>query len=135
MKAALLKGESSMRFVTAAVAAISLAASGAAAVAAPVQLTDAQFLTANRCLGIATSHKLGDSDGQALKALLDSQTVGRASYISDRADEMQQDARDAADHAGADQAAHLTAERDGVCHALVATVTTSASRGNSSSIR
>jgi hypothetical protein len=123
-----------MRIVTAALAAVSLAASGAAAVAAPVQLSDAQFLALNRCVGIATSHRLGDADASALTQLLKGQTIGRAAYIYDRADELRQDAHDQADQGGADEQAHLTAERDGLCHSFVTTTTTSAARGASSSI-
>ena len=125
-----------MRFVTAALAAASLAASAVAAVAAPVQLSDAQFLAANRCLGILTSHKLGTPDAAAMRRLLDGQP-GRASYIYDKADDMRRSARAEANHAGPAEAAQLAAERDGLCHSFIATTTTatSASRGAASSIR
>ena len=88
-----------------------------AAVSAP--LSDAQFIEANRCLGLMTSKALATPDAASLKQRLDADAGGRAGYISDKADEARNDATRQAGHASADERAKLTAERDGVCRALL----------------
>jgi len=114
-----------MRLVTAfAAAAASLSFTVAAA--APAQLSDAQFIAANRCLGLTSAKSLASPDAAALKKLIDSQTSGRDSFIYDKADEARQDALRQANGGGPDAHAKLMAERDGVCHALVSDTTAAA---------
>ena len=125
-----------MRLVPAALAAAALAASAVSAVAAPARIDDSQFLTANRCLGLMTSHALGTPDAAAMQQFVKVQSWGRVGFIYDQADQARDDARQAADHGGTDQRTQLTAERDGVCHAFLASqTTTSSSRGDSRSIQ
>ena len=107
-------------------AAVASLGFAAAAVAAPAQLSDAQFITANRCLGLMSSKALGTADAAALKKLIDAQTSGRDSWIYDKADEARQDALRQASRGGADEHAKLMAERDGVCRAFLAGTTTAA---------
>ena len=107
----------------AAVAGLSLAA---VAVAAPVQLSDTQFIAANRCLGLMSSKALGTPDAAAMKQLIDSQTSGRDQFIYEKADEARQDAARQAGGGSEDLHARLTAERDGLCRSLLGHTTAAA---------
>ncbi len=98
-----------------------------AAVSAP--LSDAQFIEANRCLGLMTSKALATPDAAALKQRLAADATGRAGYISDKAQEARDDAARQAGHAGADERAKLTAERDGVCRTLLPAATVAGQPG------
>jgi hypothetical protein len=122
-----------MRLVTAALAAATLAATAASAVAAPARIGDSQFLAANRCLGLMTSHALGTPDATAMRQFVKDQSWGRVDFVYDQADQARDAARQAADRSDADLRTRLTAERDGVCHAFLNTETTAASHGNSRS--
>jgi hypothetical protein len=125
-----------MRLVSAALIAASLAASAVSAVAAPARIDDTQFLVANRCLGLMTSHALGTPDAAAMRRFVEDQSWGRVSFVYDRADQMRDDARRAAERNDTDLRTRLTAERDGVCrHFLIPQTTTSSGRGDSRSIR
>ncbi|KSB87822.1 hypothetical protein AS593_16395 [Caulobacter vibrioides] len=105
-------------------ATILLAAASIAAVAAPAlaaeRLTDAQFIQANRCLGLSEAKALGEVDPAALKQFIKDQRTGRHTFTSDRADTARTDAKRAA--AKADEAAKtvLIQERDGACKELTA---------------
>jgi hypothetical protein len=112
-----------MRFITGFAVAAGLAAT--AAVAAPPHLSDAQFIAANRCLGLMSSKSLGVADAAALKQLLKDQDGGRGSYIDDKADEARQDAQRQASSGSEDMHAKLLAERDGLCRTFVNTATAS----------
>jgi hypothetical protein len=112
-----------MRFITGFAVAAGLAAT--AAVAAPAHLSDAQFIAANRCLGLMSSKSLGASDAAALKQLLRDQDSGRGSYIDDKAGEARQDAQRQAGSASEDVHAKLLAERDGLCRTFLNTATAS----------
>jgi hypothetical protein len=127
-----------MRFVTAALTAAALAVSAGSAMAAPAHLNDSQFLAANRCLGLATSRSLAaPQDAAALRKLVHDQSFGRVGFVYDRGDELRDDAMHDADRAGGDLRVRLTAERDGLCHSLVAmtSTTAAASQGTPSSLR
>jgi hypothetical protein len=112
-----------MRFVTAALTVVAACASAAVAVAAPVRLSDVQFIAANRCLGIESTKAFATPDTDALRKLV-KDNWGRDSYIQDKADEARQDGERDASRAGAETTTRITAERDGVCRALVSTTTT-----------
>lgn len=89
------------------------------ALALPAHLSDAQFIEANRCVGLMSSKALASPDIDAMKQLVKAETRNRMGFVIDRGDEAKDDAERAAEHGGA-AAANLVAERDGVCHALVA---------------
>jgi hypothetical protein len=123
-----------MRLATAVMAAAALAATAASAVAAPARIGDSQFLAANRCLGLMTSHALGTPDAAAMRQFVKDQSWGRVGLIYDQADQARDDARRAADRGDTDARVRLTAERDGVCHSfLAAQTTTSSAHGDSRS--
>jgi len=109
---------------TTTVAALIAAACAAAWAAAPAladqpsHLSDAQFVEANRCLGLMTSKTMGSPDAAAMQQLVKSQVSGRMSFIYDKADQARDDAQRQANHAAADNSS-LVAERDGVCHSLI----------------
>ncbi len=111
-------------FIT--LAAVASLGFGAAAAAAPAQLSDAQFIAANRCLGLMSSKSLGTPDAAALKKLIDAQTSGRDGWIYDKADEARQDAVRQAGRGGEDEHARLVAERDGVCRTFLTDTATAA---------
>ena len=103
-------------FTTAALAAVACLA-GTQALASPAHLSDAQFIQANRCVGLMSSKTLGSPDVAAMKQLVRAESGNRMAFILDRADQARDDAQREANSGGASDA-HLIAERDGVCHAL-----------------
>lgn len=110
----------------AALAAVASLSFAVAATAAPAQLSDVQFIAANRCLGLMSSKSLGTPDAATLKKLIDSQGGARSSYISDKAEEAREDALREAGSGSGDVRAKLIAERDGLCHAFVSDSTAAA---------
>jgi hypothetical protein len=118
-----------MRFVTATLTITAVCASAAVAVASPPRLSDVQFLTANRCLGIESSKRFASPDAEALRQLLKSQPGGRDAYIYDKADQAREDGERDASRSGAETNVRLLAERDGICRALVSTTTASTPSG------
>ncbi|PLR27624.1 hypothetical protein SGCZBJ_07050 [Caulobacter zeae] len=106
------------------IATILLAAASIAAVAAPAlaaeRVTDAQFIQANRCLGLTEAKALGEADPAALKQFIKDQRSGRHVFTSDRADNARSDAKRAASKADEATKASLIQERDGTCKDLAA---------------
>ena len=106
------------------IATILLAAASIAAVAAPAmaaeRLTDAQFIQANRCLGLTEAKALGEADPAALKQVIKDQRAGRHVFTSDRADTARSDAKRAASKADEAAKAALIEERDVTCKGLTA---------------
>ena len=99
--------------------AASLSAAALAGVAsAHPQLTDAQYLAAARCQALMSSSALGKVDSASIDAVLKSQASYRTPAVSDRADEIRQDAARAASHAGPNGKSALIAERDGPCASM-----------------
>ena len=117
-----------MRFVTAALAIAAACASAAVAVAAPVRLSDVQFIAANRCLGIESTKAFASPDVDALRKLVND-NYGRDSYIQDKADQAREDGERDASRSSADVNQRITAERDSVCRALVGATTASTPSG------
>ena len=113
-----------------AVAAMSV---GAGAMAAPTRLNDAQYLAAARCSGLMAAPALGVGDGGSLSALLKAEGRGRMPVVADRAEQMRDDARREAGHAGAQGRAGLIAERDGVCRSLAGLSGSGATSGGGAS--
>ena len=98
-----------------------VAASLAAAtvtVAAPAHVTDVQYLEANRCRALIASTALGGGDTKAIDAFLRAQRGGRDAYISDKADQTQDETAREARRATGDRKTMLIAERDQTCLAF-----------------
>ena len=93
-----------------------LAASNVA-LAAPVHLTDGQFLAASRCRALIASPALGGGDTRVIDGLIKTEGRSRAAYIFDKSRETQEDAAGQARHAGPIGRTALIAERDGACQA------------------
>ena len=115
-----------MRTTTAAALIAAVCAAAAPALAEqPTRLSDAQFVEANRCLGLMTSKTLSTPDAAAMQQLVKSQVGGRMSFIYDKADQARDDAQRQANRAATDNSS-LVAERDGVCRALIGSGSTEA---------
>jgi hypothetical protein len=124
-----------MRLVTVSFVAVLAAAAAPLATAAPSHLSDVQFIAASRCVGLMSSKKLASPDVTAMKKLVNDEDSGRIDYISDRADQARDDAQNQADRASGDELAKLTAERDGVCHSLLASMSTASAGGPERSLQ
>ncbi len=85
--------------------------------AAPSHLTDAAYLQAARCVGLASSKSMG-ADPKAMEAWLQAQSTGRPAFILDKGDEMQQQAKRQADRADDLVKPRLQAELAGECATL-----------------
>lgn len=101
-----------MKIVAAALAFSALAAGSVAA----AEVTDVDFLKANRCKGLATSIE-GVVDVAALNTFIKSERGARANYIVDRADTEFKRARKEAK--SEDRRDRLTAELTGPCQAYL----------------
>lgn len=105
--------------------AIVLTSAALSAAAAPAfaadRWSDAEFLKANRCLGLALSADLGAVDVSALTAQIKDQGRGRDISMRDRGDGMRDDARRAGKTRNETVKAKLLAERDGGCKAFIGT--------------
>jgi hypothetical protein len=112
------------------IAASLCSAALAGAAAARPQLTDAQYLSAARCQALMSSPALGKVDTTTIDRVLKTQAAYRMPAVEDRADEVRQDARRAASHAGPSEKAALIAERDGACAATTHDVTVAAMAGS-----
>ena len=96
-----------------------LAALGAtSASAAPSHLSDAAYLQAARCVGLASSKSLGAPDSKAMQAWLQAESTGRDPFILDKGDELQQQAKRQADRADDLAKPRLQAELSGQCSTL-----------------
>ena len=96
-----------------------LAALGATAASAqPGHLSDVAYMQAARCVGLASSANLGAPDDKSMSALLKAESVGRAPFILDKADDMQRQAKREADRADQFGKGRLQAELTGVCATL-----------------
>ena len=106
-----------MKFAVFVLAAVTLAASSASATE---NMTDLQYLRANRCKGLATT--LGTvADPAAIDAFIKADRGARMPFIQDRAiNEFQRAKREAR---GEDRKERLTAELTGACRAFMATGT------------
>jgi hypothetical protein len=98
---------------------ILLAGAASAAAAQPVaRLSDAQFVKAARCKGLAKSEALGAADTAGIDAVLKVNKRGRADHIVERAMNAQNDAQSEAGRADDARKAELIAERNGACAAF-----------------
>lgn len=78
-------------------------------------LTDAEYLQAARCSGLAASEALGAMDTASIEAMLKAESRGRVGFILDRADKAKSDAKRLADRARPERRAGLLAERTNTC--------------------
>ena len=95
--------------------AVAALAATTGAMAAPSQMSDAQYLGAVRCQALMSSQVLGKSDTAGIDAVVKAQSAARISAIFDRADDVRSNARRQASHADASERAALMAERNGAC--------------------
>lgn len=109
--------------IAAAVTVACVGLAGAASAASGAHFNDAQYVQAARCQAIATN--LGGSDTHAFDALMREQERGRTEEAFEAAQQAHDKAAREARMAGPDEKSKLTAERDGVCQALVSAATTS----------
>ena len=114
------------------IAASLCSAALAGAASAHPQLSDAQYLSAARCQALMSSAALGKVDTTMIDGVLKSQAAYRTPAVSDRADEVRQDAQRAASHAGPNGRSALIAERDGVCAATAHDAQVAAMAGSGS---
>ena len=112
-------------FRTAIVAAVIVAPAFAAHAATP-RLSDAQFIAANRCVGLMESKTLGPVDDYALKARIKNESAGRVAQVWDMADQARDDAASDAARASGYDKTRLISERDGACMALLPPTQTTA---------
>lgn len=105
--------------ITLAVAAFTAAA--APALARSDRWSDAEYLKANRCLGLAQSAGLGPVDAAALAARIKDEGRGRDFTMRDRGETMREDARRAGKTRSEVLKGKLLAERDGSCRAFIGT--------------
>ncbi|MBO9545417.1 hypothetical protein [Caulobacter sp.] len=105
--------------------AIVLTGAALSAAAAPAfaadRWSDAEYLKANRCLGLAQSADLGAVDATALTAQIKDQGRGRDISMRDRGDSTRDDARRAGKTRNDAVKAKLTAELGGSCQAYLGT--------------
>jgi len=81
--------------------------------------TDAEYLKASRCLGLAQSAGLGPVDVSALTARVKDEGRGRDPSTRDRGASAQEDAQRAGKTRNEAVKARLLAERDGSCRAFI----------------
>ena len=104
-----------MKFAVFAFAAVTLAAGSASAAE---NMTDLQYLKANRCKGLATTLSTV-ADPAAIDAFIKADRGARMPFIQERAtNEFQRARREAK---GEDRKDRLTAELTGACQAFMAT--------------
>lgn len=98
-----------------------LAATTATATAAfaEARLSDAEYIKAARCRGLAGSENLGVMDTASLDAMLKAQGRGRVGFIIDKADEARETAERAARRAGPEGKPGLLAQRATACAGLM----------------
>ena len=113
-------------FRTSIAAAVTVACVGlAGAAAAAARLTDTQYVQAARCQALASATSLGGSSPNAFDTLMRDQERGRTEMAYDAAQDAKQNAAHQARVAGTYEKTQLTAERDGPCRVLAASISSS----------
>lgn len=108
------------KLIATALTGAALSAAAAPAFAAD-RWSDAEFLKANRCLGLAQSADLAAVDATALAAQIKDQGRGRDISMRDRGDTTRDDARRAGKTRNEVVKAKLAAELGGSCQAYLGT--------------
>ncbi len=103
-----------MRIITAAVIAATAMSAAAPAAFASERLSDAQFIKASRCAGLA------GADSATFDALLKANKRGRADFVLDKALNARNDAARQLRNAREGGQAEIAAELAGACAALAA---------------
>lgn len=94
--------------------------------AAQAAMSDVEYMQAAHCAGLAQGARL---DTSKVDALLRANQSGRVVEAIDRGDQMRDDARRQASHAGPFERQAQAAERNGVCSAYLATTGQTAQLG------
>jgi hypothetical protein len=98
-----------------------LSISATAAMASAERLSDAQYVEAGRCQALMSAPTLGGGDSHAIDQLVRQADRGRSPMAVDLAQQARDDAAEQARTAGAYRKSQLSAERDGVCRAMLST--------------
>lgn len=109
------------KLIVIALTGAALASAAAPALAQSTRWTDAEYLKAGRCLGLAQSTELGAVDSTGLAARIKDQTKGREPYVRDRGETLRDEARRAGNTRNDALKGRLMAERDGSCKAFLGT--------------
>lgn len=116
------QGNNAMKFAAVAIVLAGLAAAGAA----NAKASDAEYLKANRCLGLASSESLGQIDAEALSAFVDAEGRMRTTFVLDKGKEERDRAVREARTTNTQRVARLSAELNGSCQALLSAPQTQA---------
>jgi hypothetical protein len=109
------------KLIAVALAGAALSAAAAPAFAQSGRWTDAEYLKAGRCLGLAQSADLGAVDASGLAARVKDQAKGREPYVRDRGETLRDEARRSGSTRNDALKARLLAERDGSCRTFLGT--------------
>lgn len=109
------------KLITIALTGVVLAGAAAPAFAQSTRWTDAEYLKAGRCLGLAQSTELGAVDASGLAARIKDQAKGREPYVRDRGETLRDEARRAGNTRNEVLKGRLLAERDGSCKTFLGT--------------
>lgn len=109
------------RFIIMGLVGAALSVAAVPAFSETARWSDAEYLKANRCLGLAEAKELGPVDVAVLVARMKDQSPGRDPYLRDRGASMRQDARRLGKTVSEALKAKLLAERDGVCKVYLGT--------------
>src|SRR5688500_7492219 len=101
-----------------AIALLSAAAVCGAAVPATAQVSEADFIQANRCVALARSSKFDSPDAQAFKAFVEGEGKGRTITIRNKGKMAQSRAKQEALAANGATKEALAAELSGPCQAF-----------------
>jgi hypothetical protein len=91
------------------------ALTAASTASAKPELSDAAYLQAARCVGLASSKNLGTADPKAMQTWFQSASNAKPQFLVDQADDARQLAKSEADHANDRTKPMLQAELSGQC--------------------
>lgn len=91
------------------------ALTAASTASAKPELSDAAYLQAARCVGLASSKNLGAADAKTLQAWFQSESNSKPQFLVDQADDARQLAKSEGDHANDRTRPMLQAELNGQC--------------------
>jgi hypothetical protein len=94
---------------------IILFAAGATAASAQPKVSDSQYMLASRCAGLASSANIGGTDAASFNSWLKSNSEGRPTFVTERAEQMRTTARSQANRASGLEKQQLSSELNGAC--------------------
>lgn len=106
------------------IATTALLAGLAIAGAANAKASDADYLKANRCVGLASAETLGQIDVEALNGFIDAEGRTRTAFVLHKGEEERSRATREARTTNSQRVARLSAELSGPCQALLAPAAT-----------